>query len=413
MSGKELTAGLEIYRVGGVVRDRLLGRQARDADHVVVGSTPEDMRERGFRPVGRDFPVFLHPRSGEEYALARTERKAGRGYHGFVFQTGPEVSLEEDLRRRDLTINAMAEDAQGRLIDPWGGRADLEARVLRHVSPAFREDPVRVLRLARFHARFPDFSVAEETLELCRHMVKDGEVSHLVPERVWQELSGALMEVQPSRCFELLHEVGALAVILPELDQLFGVPQPASHHPEVDTGAHVMLAIDQSARLLAPLSARLAVLLHDLGKGLTPVESLPHHHGHEKAGVKLIAAVCERLRVSTECRELAELVGRYHLHAHRAFELRPATVLRLLLKLDAFRRPQRLEHFLLACEADFRGRAGREDKAYLQAAYLRRALAVADSVDVAAIVARGLQGEAIAQALTAERIARIRALQAG
>lgn len=413
-SGREPTAGLEIYRVGGVVRDRLLGRPATDADYVVVGATPEAMRERGFRPVGRDFPVFLHPDSGDEYALARTERKAGHGYHGFVFRTGPEVTLEDDLKRRDLTINAMAEDAEGGIIDPFGGRRDLAARVLRHVSPAFREDPVRILRLARFQARFPDFRVAEETRALCRRMVQDGEVDHLVPERVWQELSSALMEDQPSKCFKLLHDIGALAVILPELDRLFGIEQVAEHHPEIDAGIHTLMVIDQAAALGGDLAARFAALVHDLGKGLTPAAELPRHIGHEKAGLAPIREVCERLRVSVECRDMALLVGEYHLLAHRALELKPATVLRLLERLDAFRRPERLDPFLLACQADRRGRLGREDEPYPQAEFLRRAHAGAAAVSARVFVERGLEGPAIAQAVHAERVKRITELkQAG
>jgi tRNA nucleotidyltransferase (CCA-adding enzyme) len=404
-------AGLTVYRVGGVVRDRLLGRVASDADFVVVGSTPEAMRERGFRPVGRDFPVFLHPRTGEEYALARTERKAGRGYHGFVFHTGPDVSLEDDLARRDLTINAMAEDEAGRLVDPFDGRSDLEARILRHVSPAFREDPVRILRLARFHARFPDFAIADETLSLCREMVADGEADHLVPERVWQELSSALMETRPSRCFELLRETGALGVVLPEVDRLFGVPQVARHHPEIDAGVHTLMVVDQAARLGAPLPARFAALVHDLGKALTPADRLPRHVGHEKAGLAPIRAVCERLRVSVECRDMALLVGEHHLKVHRALELKPSTVVRLFERLDAFRRPERLEPFLLACEADRRGRTGREDEPYPQADFLRRAHAAAGSVEARPFVERGLRGPAIAEAVHAERVKRVTELE--
>ncbi|NEZ04425.1 multifunctional CCA addition/repair protein [Wenzhouxiangella sp. XN201] len=401
---------MTVYRVGGVVRDRLLGRDSQDADHVVVGATPEDMRARGFRPVGKDFPVFLHPDSGEEYALARTERKSGRGYHGFVFHTGPDVSLEDDLARRDLTVNAMAETEDGQIIDPHGGRRDLEARVLRHVSPAFREDPVRILRLGRFHARLPDFRIADETRELCRAMVADGEVEHLVPERVWQELSGALMATRPSRFFELLRECGALAVLLPELDRLFGVPQVAEHHPEIDTGIHTLMVVDQAARMNGSLPARFAALVHDLGKGLTPADQLPRHVGHEKAGLAPIRAVCERLRVSVECRDLALQVGEHHLVAHRAAELRPETVVRLFERLDAFRRPERLEPFLLACEADRRGRTGREDEAYPQADFLRRAHAEAAAVEARPFVEQGLEGPAIAQAVHTERVRRIAAL---
>lgn len=403
--------GLDVYTVGGAVRDRLLDRPASDADFVVVGATPEEMRERGFRPVGRDFPVFLHPDTGEEYALARTERKAGRGYHGFVFHTGPEVTLEDDLERRDLTVNAMAEDADGRIVDPFSGRRDLEDGVLRHVSPAFREDPVRILRLARFHARFPDFRIAEETRELCREMVEAGEADHLVAERVWQELSSALMETRPSRCFELLRDTGTLAVILPELDRLFGVPQVAEYHPEIDAGIHTLMVVDQAARLGGSLPARFAALVHDLGKGLTPADQLPRHVGHEKTGLAPIRDVCERLRVSVDCRDMALLVGEFHLHAHRALELRPSTVVRLLERLDAFRRPERLEPFLLACEADRRGRTGREDEPYPQADFLRRACAEAAAVAARPFVERGLEGPAIAEAMHAERVKRLAELK--
>jgi len=400
--------GLEVYRVGGVVRDRLLGRRADDADYVVVGATPEEMKARGFRPVGRDFPVFLHPQTAEEYALARTERKSGRGYHGFVFHTGPEVTLEDDLVRRDLTINAMAEDEKGRVIDPFGGRRDLEQRILRHVSNAFVEDPVRVLRLARFSARFPNFSVAEETEGLCRQMVADGELDHLVPERVWQELSGALMEDTPSRCFGFLHHTGALGVVLPEVERLFGVPQVARHHPEIDAGVHTMMVIDQAAGMNASLPVRFAALVHDLGKGLTPADQLPRHVGHEKAGIEPIGAVCKRLRVSAECRDLALLVGEYHLHAHRALELRPATIINLFQALDAYRRPERLQDFLLACEADWRGRKGLQDRPYPQADHLLRAYSASAEVTAAPFVARGIKGVAIAGAVRAERIRAVR-----
>ncbi len=414
MSGAEFAperlAGLNVYRVGGAVRDRLLGRPARDADYVVVGASPERMIERGFRPIGSDFPVFLHPDTNEEYALARTERKTAPGYHGFVFHAGPDVTLEADLARRDLTINAMAEDADGRIIDPFGGRRDLQQGILRHVSPAFREDPVRVLRLARFAARFPDFSPAAETLDLCRAMVDDGELDHLVPERVWQELAAALMEERPSPCFMLLRDTGALAVILPELDRLFGVPQVASHHPEIDSGRHVMLVIDQAARLGGSLVTRFAALLHDLGKGLTPKDELPRHIGHEKRGLAPIREVCDRLRVSTACRDMALLVGEFHLIAHRALEIRPRTALSLLERIDAIRRPERLEPFLLACEADMRGRAGRENEPYPQADYLRRAHAAAVAVDAKVFVERGLEGADIAAALRAERIRALTAL---
>lgn len=405
-------AGLDCYQVGGAVRDRLLGIEPPDRDWVVVGASPEVMVERGFRPVGRDFPVFIHPVSGEEYALARTERKSGHGYHGFVFHAGPEVTLAQDLARRDLTVNAMALDADGQLIDPYNGRLDLAAGVLRHVSPAFREDPVRILRLARFATRLPDFTVAPATLALCTEMVAAGEVAHLVPERVWQEMSKALMHDQPSRFFELLREIGALAVILPEVNDLFGVPQPAIHHPEIDTGRHTLMVLDQAARLGADLPVRFACLVHDLGKALTPPAEWPSHRGHERRGLAPTRELCRRLAVPNECRELGLLVGEFHLHAHRAFDLRPDTVLKLFRKLDAFRRPQRLAQFLLATQADLRGRLGREDEPYPQADYLAAAQAEASQVRAGVFVEQGLQGPAIARAIADEqlqRIARVRA----
>ncbi|HYR24358.1 MAG TPA: multifunctional CCA addition/repair protein, partial [Aquabacterium sp.] len=319
---------MQIYLVGGAVRDRLLGLTGSDRDWVVVGSTPEAMVTAGYRPVGKDFPVFLHPQTGEEYALARTERKSGHGYHGFQIYASPEVTLDEDLVRRDLTINAMAEDANGQVIDPHGGQRDLAARVLRHVSPAFAEDPVRILRLARFAARFHDFSVADETLALMRQMVDDGEVDHLVAERVWQELARGLMEARPSRMFEVLRACGALTRLLPEVDRLWGIPQRPEHHPEIDTGVHLMLVLDMAARLQTPLSVRYACLGHDLGKGTTPADILPRHLGHEGRSVSLLKGVNERLRVPTDCRELADVVAREHGNIHRSGELGPAAILR-------------------------------------------------------------------------------------
>jgi tRNA nucleotidyltransferase (CCA-adding enzyme) len=398
---------MKTYLVGGAVRDRLLGRPQGDRDWVVVGSTPEAMLAAGFRPVGQDFPVFLHPQTGEEHALARTERKSGRGYHGFSFHTSPEVTLEEDLIRRDLTINAMAEDADGRVIDPWGGQRDLAARILRHVSPAFAEDPVRILRLARFAARLHDFEVAPETLALMRQMVADGEVDHLVAERVWQELARGLMEAKPSRMFEVLRACGALARLLPELDRLWGVPQRPEHHPEVDTGVHTMMVLDMGARLHAPLAVRYACLGHDLGKGTTPADALPRHLGHEGRSVKLLAQVGQRLRVPNECRELAEVVAREHGHIHQCEGLGAAALLRLLERCDALRQPDRFERVLLACECDARGRLGWTERPYPQAALLRRALAVAASVDTALIASeamgQGLKGADIGRRIQQAR----------
>jgi tRNA nucleotidyltransferase (CCA-adding enzyme) len=406
--GDPLTEGLEVYQVGGSVRDALLGRPAGDRDFVVVGASPEIMAERGFRPVGKDFPVFLHPITQEEYALARTERKTAPGYHGFTFHTGPEVTLEDDLARRDLTINAIALSADGLLVDPYNGRLDLEQGRLRHVSEAFREDPVRVLRLARFATRFSEFSIAEPTLALCQQMVADGELSHLVPERVWQEMSRAMMHDQPSRFFSVLRDCGALAVVLPELDALFGVPQPEAQHPEVDTGVHSLMALDQAARLGGDVAVRFAALVHDLGKALTPRSDWPAHHGHEQLGLGPLAALCERLRVPNPCRQLAELVTQHHMRIHRCLEMRPATVVKLLEDLDAFRRPQRLPDIVLACEADARGRLGLADTDWPQGDGLKRAHASAAEVTAAPFVARGLSGPAIAEAIHAERVERVR-----
>ncbi|TRZ90995.1 MAG: multifunctional CCA addition/repair protein [Rhodocyclaceae bacterium] len=376
---------MEIYAVGGAVRDELLGLPVKDRDWVVVGATPQDMLAQGFVAVGRDFPVFLHPQSHEEYALARTERKTAPGYAGFAFHAAPGVTLEQDLVRRDLTINAMAKDQAGAIIDPHDGRGDLAARVLRHVSPAFAEDPVRILRVARFAARFSDFSIAEETLELMRGMVAAGEVDALVSERVWQELARGLMEGRPSRMFAVLRECGALVRLLPELDALWGVPQRADYHPEVDTGVHVMMVLDMAARLAAALPARFAALTHDLGKGVTPADILPRHYGHEAKSVALLETICERLRVPTDCRDVARLVARFHSDIHRVEQLRPETVLTVLERCDALRRPDRFKMILLACEADYRGRLGWDERDYLQATIWRAALAAVRVVDAGAI----------------------------
>ena len=404
---------MNVFLVGGAVRDRLLGRPSGDRDWVVVGATPEAMGAAGYLPVGRDFPVFLHPRTHEEYALARTERKTGPGYHGFVFRTGPEVTLEDDLSRRDLTINAMAQDEDGTLVDPWGGQADLAARVLRHVGPAFAEDPVRILRLARFAARFADFSVAPETLALCRAMVEAGEVDALVPERVWQELSRGLMEARPSRMIEVLRDCGALARLLPEVDALFGVPQRADYHPEIDTGVHLMMVLDMAERLGTALPVRFACLTHDLGKATTPADILPRHLGHEGRSVKLLGPLAARLRVPVECRELAELVAREHGNLHASAGFGAEALVRLFDRCDAWRRPERFEQALQACECDARGRLGFEERPYPQADRLRGALAAARAVDSGAVsaeaLARGLKGPAIGQALQQARIAAVAA----
>ena len=403
---------MKVYIVGGAVRDRLLGLPVKDRDWVVVGATPEQMRAQGFRPVGKDFPVFLHPETHEEYALARTERKTAPGYHGFTFHAAPDVTLEEDLGRRDLTINAMAESDDGTLVDPFDGRRDLELRLLRHVGPAFVEDPVRILRLARFAARF-GFGVAPETLALMRSMVASGEVDALVPERVWQEIARGLMEDVPSRMFLVLRECGALARLLPEVDALFGIPQRADYHPEVDTGDHVMRVVDYAASANLPLPARFAALMHDLGKALTPPEVLPHHIGHEPRGEKPLLALCERLRVPADCRDLARLVTLYHTKVHTAGQLRPDTVLRLFRDTDALRRPERFGQLLQVCIADARGRLHFESAPYPQADWLQAMLEAARAVDAGEIARQCQDKRAIPEAVDKARVAAIAACKAG
>ena len=394
---------MKTYIVGGAVRDRLLGLPVADRDYVVVGATPDEMLAQGYQPVGKDFPVFLHPETHAEYALARTERKSGLGYKGFKVYAAPEVTLEEDLQRRDLTINAIAEDDHGALTDPYGGQRDLAARVFRHVSEAFAEDPVRILRVARFAARFTDFSVAAETNALMRQMVDNGEVDALVPERVWQEVARGLMEAQPSRMFQVLRDCGALARLFPEIDRLFGVPQPPEYHPEVDTGIHVMLVVDWAAKQTYSLPVRFAALTHDLGKGVTPPDLWPKHHGHEAKSVELVRALSERIRVPVECRELAVVVARDHGNVHRALELRATTLVELLERVDAFRRPERFAEFLLACECDFRGRPGYENKPFPAPDHLRRALQLARSIN-AAEVARSVESVRIRDAIFQARV---------
>jgi tRNA nucleotidyltransferase (CCA-adding enzyme) len=398
---------MQIFRVGGAVRDALLGLPVNDVDWVVVGGSPDEMIAAGYLPVGKDFPVFLHPQTREEYALARTERKTGRGYHGFAFHAAPEVTLEQDLARRDLTINAMAQADDGTLIDPFHGQRDLKDRVLRHVTEAFREDPVRILRVARFAARFHSFSLAPETMELMRAMVAEGEADHLVPERVWQELARGLVEPRPSRMFELLRECGALARVLPEVDRLWGVPQRADYHPEVDTGVHNMMVLDMSARLAAPLPVRFACLTHDLGKGTTPQHILPRHIGHEQRSADLLKKVCNRLRVPNDCRELADVVAREHGNIHRSGEFGAAAVVRLLERCDAFRKPQRFEQVLQACECDARGRRGMEENAYPPRDRLLLALGAARAVDTATIAAQaseqGAAGQEVGERIHAAR----------
>ena len=401
---------MKIYLVGGAVRDKLLGLTVQDRDYVVVGGTPEEMVAQGFKPVGADFPVFLHPETREEYALARTERKSGHGYKGFTVYAAPDVTLEDDLRRRDLTFNAMAEDEAGNLVDPFNGAEDLRNGVLRHVSPAFAEDPVRILRVARFAARYArwGFHVAHGTNELMRRMVESGEVDHLVPERVWAELERALSEDRPSRFFEVLRGCGALARLFPEIDALFGVPQPEKHHPEVDTGVHVMLVLDAAAKLSRDARVRFAALMHDLGKGATPKDEWPQHIGHEERGLALVKNFCLRFRVPNEYRDLALITARYHVHCHNVAELRPATIVDTLEAMDAFRRPERVDMFVTACEADFRGRTGSEDKPYPPAGLFRRAHAAARAIDTAKIAAKGGQGPEIGARIREQRIEAVR-----
>ena len=403
---------MKTYLVGGAVRDKLLGLPVKEKDWVVVGATPQALLDLGYKSVGKDFPVFLHPETQEEYALARTERKTGKGYHGFEFFAAPGVTLEEDLKRRDLTLNAIAEGSDGRLIDPYGGEKDLRARVLRHVSPAFSEDPVRVLRAARFAARFAPFGfkLAQETVKLMRTMVESGEVDHLVPERVWQETLKALAADRPSVYFEVLRECGALDKVFPELDRLWGVPQPAKWHPEIDTGVHVMMVLDQAARLSKEATVRYAALTHDLGKGMTPKEVLPHHYGHEERSVKLVEALCERLKTPREFKELAVIVARQHGLVHKAEEIRSDTLLKLLESVDAFRRPERFELFLTACEADHRGRTGLEDTPFPQADYLRKAFTAARAVTTESLDTSKLKGAQIGEQLRKKRLEAVRVL---
>ena len=404
---------MEIYLVGGAVRDALLGHPVTERDWVVVGARPQDLLDLGYQQVGRDFPVFLHPETRDEYALARTERKQGHGYTGFAVDCDPSVSLEQDLLRRDLTVNAMARTASGEIIDPYGGQRDLAARVLRHISSAFVEDPLRVLRTARFAARYAHlgFTVAPETLTLMADIVAQGELAHLPAERIWVEFERALGDPRPAVFIDVLRECGALARILPELEALFGVPQTAEHHPEIDSGVHTLMALQQAVVLSPATDVRFAVLIHDLGKGTTPPGEWPRHIAHEQRGLKLVERACKRLKAPRPYRELALKVCQYHTHCHRALELRGKTILKVLNATDALRRPDRFEAFLLACEADARGRLGLEDRAYPQADYLRRALAAARAVTAAPFREQGLQGKALGEAINAERISRLEALR--
>lgn len=394
---------MKVYQVGGAIRDKLLGLPVTDRDWVVVGSTPAQMEALGYKPVGKDFPVFLHPETHEEYALARTERKSGTGYKGFVFNTSPEVTLEQDLARRDLTINAIAEDEAGHITDPFNGRRDLQAGILRHVSPAFSEDPLRVLRVARFAARF-DFEIATETLQLMTLLSDSGELETLVPERVWAEMEKALGTVYPARFFGVLRECGALKQLLPEIEGLYGVPQPEKYHPEIDTGVHTMMVLQQAVRLSADTTVRFAALVHDLGKATTPKDLLPSHHGHEERGAKLVERLCQRLRIPNRYRDLGVIVARFHFICHRISELRADTVVRKLEAIDAFRRPERFEQYLLACEADARGRTGHEDADYPQAERFRQYFQAANTIDTTAIANKEISGKEIAAAIQQMRI---------
>jgi len=405
---------MKIFSVGGAVRDKLLGLPVKDRDWVVVGATPQQMLDQGFRPVGKDFPVYLHPRTAEEYALARTERKSGKGHTAFQFTSDPGITLEEDLARRDLTINAIAEDHGGQLIDPYGGQRDIADKVLRHVSPAFAEDPLRVLRVARFAARYRQlgFRVADETLALMKSLTASGELEELSAERVWQETDLALSETSPRTYIEVLRTCGALRTLFPEVDRLFGVPQRADYHPEVDTGLHILLALDQATALSDSAAVRFAVLVHDLGKGITPADILPRHIGHEEGGVPLVNQVCDRLRVPQRYRQLAVAVTRYHLLCHKIESLRPATILKVLKGLDAFRQPDNMAQFLLACEADARGRTGFADRPYPSAAWLNDAFAAVRDLSAQEFVEGGLTGGAIGKALDTRRLEMLAAFQA-
>lgn len=407
------TATMEIYLVGGAVRDELLHYPVTERDWVVVGARPQDLIDLGYQQVGKDFPVFLHPETKDEYALARTERKQGHGYTGFAVHCDPAVTLEEDLLRRDLTVNAMARHPDGSIIDPYNGQRDLAAKVLRHVSDAFVEDPLRVLRTARFAARYAHlgFTVASETMDLMTDIVQQGELAHLSAERVWVEMERALAESEPQVFIEVLRDCGALAALLPELDALFGVPQTAQYHPEIDSGVHTLMALQQAVLLSSATDVRFAVLIHDLGKGTTPEKDWPRHIAHEERGVKLVQNACKRLRAPNQHRDLALKVCQYHTHCHRALELRGKTVLKLLNVTDALRRPDRFEAFLLACEADARGRLGLEQRDYPQANYLRRALSIAQGVTAADFTAQGIQGKALGEAINAERVSLLEELR--
>ena len=398
---------MQTYLVGGAVRDKLLGIPVKDRDWVVVGATPEEMLDKGFKAVGKDFPVFLHPETKEEYALARTERKSGKGYKGFTFHTSVDVTLEDDLQRRDLTVNAIAEDEEGKLIDPYGGEADLKQGMLRHVSAAFVEDPLRVLRIARFAASL-GFKIAPETTRLLKEISETDELDALVPERVWTEMEKALTGKYPARFILVLRSCNALEKLFPEIDALFGVPQPKEYHPEIDTGLHTIMSLNQSVRLSDDPMIRFAVLVHDLGKATTPENELPHHRGHEARGVKIIDKLCKRFRIPNKYHELASSVSRFHLDCHRIQEMKPETILKKLEQLDAFRRPERFEQFLIACEADARGRASFEDRDYPQAEYFINALKTANEIDTKSLQEQGFEGKALGKEIKKQRIKNIK-----
>ena len=406
---------MQIFLVGGAVRDELLGYPFSERDWVVVGATPQEMLQSGYQQVGKDFPVFLHPDTKEEYALARTERKTAPGYKGFAVHASPDITLEQDLERRDLTINAIARDMDDELFDPFNGRQDIKDRVLRHVSPAFAEDPVRILRVARFAARYTHlgFTVADDTMALMSQMVNDGEVDALVPERVWQEMNKALGEKTPTAFIDILRRCGALARIIPELDRLWGVPQPEEHHPEIDTGIHTMMVLEQACRLSDDAQTRFAALVHDLGKGTTPEQEWPRHINHEARGADIVLDVCKRMRIPNDYRDLAERTARFHLHYHRALELKPATVVKTLEQLDAFRKPERFEKFLLASEADARGRPGYEDREFPQGDYLRESLQVSSDIDVRTLIEQGYENKKLAEKIRHERTTRVTVLKQG
>ncbi len=394
---------MKIYLVGGAVRDKLLGLPVKDRDWVVIGATPKKMIEEGFEPIGENFPVFLHPKTKEEYALARTERKSGKGYKGFVFYSSPKVTLEDDLKRRDLTINAIAEDENGELIDPYGGEADLKNGILRHVSPAFVEDPLRVLRIARFAACF-GFKIADETIKLLHIISKSNELDTLTPERVWSEMEKALAGKYPTRFILALRSCNALKILFPEIDALFGIPQDKKYHPEIDVGRHTLMALNQSVQLSSDPIVRFSVLVHDLGKATTPKEQLPNHDGHETRGINIIDSFCERYKIPNKYHDLAACVSEFHIDCHQIQEMEPKEILERLEKLDAFRRPERFKKFLIACESDSRGRAGFEEKEFPQAKYFLNALEISRGVNVDLLANKSLKGKELGEALRKERI---------